>query len=380
MNIGVVREIKEQEDRVALTPAGAEMLARAGHAVVVQSGAGNGSGFADAAYARAGAEVVASAAEVYARGDLIVKVKEPLPAEYDLLRPDHLLFTYLHLAASEPVTRALLARGVTAIAYETVQLADGRLPLLTPMSEIAGRMAIQVAAHYLERPHGGRGKLLGGVPGVYPCRVVIVGGGTVGANAAQMALGLGAQVTVIDRDLDRLRQLSGLLHGHLVTVMSTHQTIANAVQGAEVVIGAVLVAGARAPQLVSREMIAGLEPGSVVVDVAVDQGGCVATSRPTTHHEPIYSVDGVIHYCVANMPGAVPRTATYALSNATLPAVLALAEHGLVEAVRRDPALARGVNVYQGHITHRGVAEAFDLEYVPLARLIGGLAEERAPC
>ena len=373
MVVGVPKEVRDQEYRVGLTPGGVEMLTRAGHRVLVQAGAGEGSGFSDQAYADAGAEIVADAAEVWREADLIVKVKEPLPPEYPLLQPGQLLFTFLHLAASEELTLALLRSGVVAIAYETVQLPDGRLPLLTPMSEVAGRMAIQVAAHYLEKPSGGRGKLLGGVPGVYPSRVVVIGAGTVGTNAAQVALGMGAQVILIDVNLDRLRYLSEVLHGNLITLMSNHRNVAQAVQGAEVVIGAVLVPGARAPKLVTREMVASMEPGSVIIDVAVDQGGCVETSRPTTHSDPIYLVDGVIHYCVPNMPGAVPRTSTYALSNATQPYVLKLANLGLEEAVRQDPALALGVNIYRGHITHPAVAEAFGLEYVPLARLIPGL-------
>ena len=369
--VGVPREIKDQEYRVALTPVGAEMLARAGHRVLIETGAGEASGFSDDAYAQVGAEIATGAVAVYRRAELIAKVKEPLPVEYGLLQPGQILFTYLHLAASEELTRALTRSGVTAIAYETIELPDGRLPLLTPMSEIAGRMAIQVAAHYLERAHGGRGKLLSGVPGVYPCRVVILGAGTVGANAARIALGMGAQVTVLDVNLDRLRELEERLAGNLTTVMSTHRTIANALLGAEVVIGAVLIPGERAPRLVTREMIGRLEPGSVVIDVAVDQGGCVETCRPTSHSDPVYLVDGVIHYCVPNMPGAVPRTSTYALSNATLPYLLRLANLGLVEAIRRDPALARGVNIHHGQITHRGVAEAFALDWVPVSALLG---------
>ncbi len=379
MIVGVPKEIKDQEYRVSLTPAGVEMLTRAGHRVLVEAGAGEGSGFSDQAYADAGAEVVAGAEKVWCQADLIVKVKEPLPVEYPLLQHGQLLFTFLHLAADENLTRALLRSGVVAIAYETVQLPDGRLPLLTPMSEVAGRMAIQVAAHYLEKPAGGRGKLLGGVPGVYPSRVVIIGAGTVGTNAAQIALGMGAQVTLIDVNLDRLRYLSEVLDGNLITLMSNHRNIANAVRGAEVVIGAVLIPGARTPKLVTREMVASMEPGSVVIDVAVDQGGCIETSRPTSHSDPVYLVDGVVHYCVPNMPGAVPRTSTYALSNATLPYVVKLANLGLEGAVRQDPALALGVNIYRGHVTHPAVAQAFGFECVPLAELIPGLGRQPTP-
>mgnify|MGYP000097261875 CR=1 FL=1 len=379
MIVGVPKEIKDQEYRVGLTPAGVEMLVRAGHRVLVEAGAGEGSGFSDQAYADAGAEVVTGPEKVWRLAELVVKVKEPQPVEYPLLQPGQLLFTFLHLAADENLTLALLRSGIVGIAYETVQLPDGRLPLLTPMSEVAGRMAIQVAAHYLERPAGGRGKLLGGVPGVFPSRVVIIGAGTVGTNAAQIALGMGAQVILIDVNLDRLRYLSEVLHGNLITLMSNHRNIANAVQGAEAVIGAVLIPGARAPKLVTREMVASMEPGSVIIDVAVDQGGCVETSRPTSHSDPVYLVDGVIHYCVPNMPGAVPRTSTYALSNATLPYVLKLANLGLEEAVRQDSALARGVNIYRGHVTHPAVAQAFGLDYVPLTELIPGPGRRPTP-
>lgn len=375
MLIGIPREIKDRESRVAVTPVGVNMLTRAGHRVLVETAAGLGSGFSDAAYTQAGAEVVEQATTVWQRAELIAKVKEPLASEFDFLQSGQILFTYLHLAANEAVTRALLQSGVTAIAYETIEAADGSLPLLTPMSEIAGRMSIQIAAHYLEGTQGGRGKLLGGVPGVYPSRVVILGAGTVGLNAAQIALGMGAQVILMDNDIGRLRQAGQLLHGTLTTVMSTHQAIANAVAGAEVVIGAVLVHGERAPQLVTAEMVSTMEAGSVIVDVAVDQGGCIATSQPTSHSEPIYRVDGVIHYAVPNMPGAVPRSATYALSNATLPYLALLANRGFEPALRENPALARGVNVYQGQLTHAGVARVFEWGYVPLSGMIRGLTE-----
>jgi alanine dehydrogenase len=370
MIIGVPREVKDSEYRVALTPGGVESLVQAGHRVLVEQGAGAGSGFADEEYTRSGAEIEASAAVVWAQADMVMKVKEPLPGEYAFLREGLLLFTYLHLAADRPLAEALRAGRVTAIAYETVQQSDGSLPLLVPMSQIAGRMAVQVAAHYLERTSGGRGKLLGGVPGVRPADVVIIGGGTVGTNAAQIALGMGAHVIVVEASADRLRYLSEILHGNLTTLSSNPRNVADAVQHSDVVIGAVLRPGAKAPHLVTREMIAAMAPGSVVIDVAVDQGGCVETSRPTTHSDPIFLVDGVIHYCVANMPGAVPRTSTYALSNVTLPYALRLADLGFAGAVRSDPALALGVNTHRGEITCQAVAGAFGLEYTLLDVLL----------
>jgi alanine dehydrogenase len=369
MIIGVAREIKDNEYRVALTPGGAHALVVQGHQVLVQSGAGEGSGFPDAEYMDSGAVVVATAAEAWA-AQMVMKVKEPRPAEYGFLRPGQILFTYLHLAADEEQTLALMKSGVTGVAYETVQTADGSLPLLTPMSEVAGRMSVQVGAHYLERMNGGRGKLLGGVPGVTPCNVVIIGGGVVGTSAAKIALGMGAQVTIIDKDLNRLRYLTEVLHGNLTTVMSNPRNIATAVEYADLLVGAVLVPGAKAPRLVTREMVGKMKPGSVIVDVAVDQGGCVETCHATTHSDPVYLVDGVIHYCVANMPGAVPRTSTYALSNATLPYAEKLAKWGVVEAVKRDLALSRGVNTYAGALTYKAVAEAFGLPYTPLEELI----------
>ncbi len=370
MIIGVPKEIKDNEYRVALTPGGVEMLRQHGHRVLIQSGAGEGSGFSDEEYARSGAEILPTAAEVWNNAEMIMKVKEPRPEEYPYLREGLLLFTYLHLAAEEELTRELLKRRVAAVAYETVELADGRLPLLTPMSEVAGRMAVQVGAHYLEKAHGGRGKLLGGVPGVRPADVVIIGGGTVGTNAAKIALGMGAHVTIIEKHIDRLRYLEDVLHGNLTTLASNPLNIAQAVRTADLLVGAVLIHGARAPKLVTREMISTMKPGSVIVDVAIDQGGCVETSRPTTHSHPTYEVDGVIHYGVTNMPGAVPRTSTYALSNATLPYALLLADHGLEEAVRRNGALAKGVNTYRGAVTYPAVAEAFDLPYTPLEKLL----------
>jgi alanine dehydrogenase len=370
MQVGVPTEVKDHEFRVAVTPAGAREYARRGHQVLVQRGAGEGSGFTDAEYAAVGAELVPTAAEVFARAGMIVKVKEPVPAEFDLLRPGQLLFTYLHLAADEPLTRALMHNGVQAVAYETVQLANGMLPLLTPMSEVAGRMSVQVGAHHLEKAHGGNGTLLGGIPGVPGAHVAVIGGGVVGANAAQIALGMGANVTIIDKSLDRLRQLDTILHGRINTLASNTDNVAAAIERADLAIGAVLLPGAKAPKIVSEEMVAAMRPGSVVVDVAIDQGGCIATARPTTHSAPTYIEHGVVHYCVTNMPGAVPRTSTIGLSNATLPYGLLLADLGLTEAVAEDPELALGVNVLEGRVTHPGVAEAFDMEYTPLADIV----------
>ncbi len=370
MIIGIPKEIKDNEYRVSLTPGGTETLTQAGHRVLVQSGAGEGSGFADEEYARAGAEIVSDAAQTWGEAEMVMKVKEPLPQEFEFLREGLLLYTYLHLAAEPEVTERLLERKVTAIGYETVQLPNGSLPLLIPMSEVAGRMAVQVGAHYLEKMNGGRGKLLGGVPGVRPADVAIIGGGTVGINAAMMALGMGAHVTIIDISADRLRYLDEVLHGNLTTLSSNPRNIADSVRHADVVIGAVLVPGAKAPHLVTREMIKAMNPGSVIVDVAVDQGGCIETTRPTTHSDPVFVIEGIIHYCVTNMPGAVPRTSTYALSNATLPYALKLANLGFVEAVKSDSALAKGVNTCAGHVTCEGVAVAHGLEYKPLDELI----------
>ncbi|MCD6519523.1 MAG: alanine dehydrogenase [Anaerolineae bacterium] len=370
MIIGVPKEIKDKEYRVSLTPGGAESLVHAGHQVLVQSGAGVGSGFTDEQYEQSGAQIIGTAEEVYAAAEMILKVKEPLPEEYRFLRPGLLIFTYLHLAANQELTQTLIEKNVTAIAYETVQREDGSLPLLTPMSEIAGRMTVQIGAHYLEETQGGRGILLGGVPGVRSGSVVIIGGGTVGTNAAQVALGLGARVTVIDINLDRLRYLDQVMHGSLNTIASNRRNIAEAVRRAELVIGAVLVPGAKAPVLVNEEMIASMAPGSVVIDVAVDQGGCIETIRPTSHSHPTYTVHGVIHYAVPNIPGAVPRTATYALSNATLPYVLKLADLGFERAIAQDASLRRGVNVFDGKVTHPAVANAFEMDYTPIEKLL----------
>lgn len=373
MVVGVPKEIKPQENRVALTPAGAAELIKAGHRVVVEKGAGAGSGMLDEEYQAAGATLVPTHADVFAEAEMIIKVKEPIETEFDLFRPGQILFTYLHLAASETVTRALLERRVTAIAYETIQEPNGALPLLTPMSEVAGRMSVQVGAQYLEQVRGGRGVLLGGVPGVPPAEVVILGAGTVGSNAARIALGMGAHVTIMDKRIERLRYLEDVLTGNRITVVANHQTVDRAVRYADLVIGAVLVPGARAPKLVSEETVRAMKPGSVIVDVAVDQGGCIETiDRPTTHNDPIYVKHGVIHYAVSNMPGAVPRTSTLALTNATLPYAVALASKGVRQAVADDPVLAGGINVIDGAVTHPAVAEAHGLAYTPLERVFRG--------
>nr|MBC7244531.1 alanine dehydrogenase [Chloroflexota bacterium] len=370
MIIGVPKEIKDNEYRVSITPGGVHQLVVEGHQVLIERGAGEGSGFADSEYEQAGAKLVADAAEVWHRAEMVMKVKEPLPQEYDYLREGLILYTYLHLAADEELTKQLVARKVTGIAYETVELPDGSLPLLTPMSEVAGKMSVQIAAHYLEKMNGGRGKLLGGIPGVLPADVVIIGGGTVGTNAAIVALGMGASVLIIDINADRLRYLTEVLHGNLKTLISTPRNIAEAVRRADVVIGAVLIKGAKAPRLVTRDMVSTMKPGSVIVDVAVDQGGCVETTRPTSHSNPTFLVDGVVHYCVPNIPGAVPRTSTYGLSNATLPYALKLANRGFLNAIKENAALAKGVNTYKGHITYQAVAEAFGMEYCPLTELL----------
>ena len=366
MRIGVVREIKADEYRVALTPAGARELVQRGHSVLVERGAGEGSAFADDAYARTGAQMVETAEAVWSTVDLLLKVKEPIPEEYSFLREDLILFTYLHLAADEPLTRALADSGIAAVAYETVETQSRGLPLLAPMSEIAGRLAAQAGANFLEKPQGGRGLLLGGIAGVAPGRILIVGGGMVGYNAAVIALGLGGNVTILERSVDRMRHLEEILSGRVSLLMSSSLQLEESVAGADLVIGAVLIPGALAPKLITREMIAGMKGGSVFVDVAIDQGGCAETSRPTTHSDPVYVVDGVTHYCVANMPGAVPITATKALTNVTLPYVEAIGDYGLAEAVDRDRALGRGVNVLEGKITYEAVAEAHNLDYAPL--------------
>jgi alanine dehydrogenase len=365
MRVGVAKEIKQDEYRVALTPAGALELIQRGHEVLIETGAGDGSSFRDTAYEAVGARLV-SIDEVWTESDLLLKVKEPIEPEYPRLREGLVLFTYLHIAADEPLTRALVESGIAAVAYETVETEHRTLPLLAPMSEVAGRLAAQAGAYFLEKPLGGRGLLLGGVAGVAPGRVVILGGGIVGYNAAVIAIGLGAQVTILERSIDRMRHLEEILSGRVTLLMSSSLQIEESVAAADVVIGAVLIPGALAPKLVTREMVQGMKQGSVICDVAIDQGGCVETARPTTHSEPVYTVDGVTHYCVANMPGAVPITSTKALTNATLPYVEAIADHGLREAVARDETLARGVNVLDGKVTYEAVAEAHGLEYVPL--------------
>ncbi|MFB6362588.1 alanine dehydrogenase [Paenibacillus elgii] len=371
MIIGIPKEIKNNENRVALTPGGAAVLREAGHSVIVEAGAGAGSGFSDDEYAKEGAELLPSAVEVWSKSEMIMKVKEPLPAEFGYFREGLTLFTYLHLAAEPKLTEALMQHKVTAIAYETIQLPNGGLPLLTPMSEVAGRMSVQVGAQFLEKNYGGRGILLGGVPGVPPGDVIILGGGIVGTNAAKMALGLGANVVVIERSAERLRYLDDVFHGRIRTLMSNPYNIANAVQKADLLIGAVLIPGAKAPKLVSEEMVRQMKPGAVIVDVAVDQGGSIATvDRVTTHSAPTYEKHGVLHYAVANMPGAVPRTSTLALTNVTIGYALELAGKGVTRALYGNPPLKLGVNTYQGHVTYPAVAEAVGLPYTGLDSLL----------
>ena len=367
MRIGVPKEIKNNEYRVGMVPAGVRELVVAGHEVLVETGAGNGIGVDDAQYKAAGASIASAAAEVFERADLVVKVKEPQPAECAMLRPGQVLFTYLHLAADPVQAKGLMKSGATAIAYETVTAPNGSLPLLTPMSEVAGRMSIQVGAASLQKANGGFGILLGGVPGVQPAKVVILGGGVAGKHAAEMAVGMRADVTIVDRSLDRLRELSAIFGASLLTAYSTTETVERLVREADLVIGAVLVAGAAAPKLVTRAMLSTMKRGAVLVDISIDQGGCFETSRPTTHADPTFVVDGVIHYCVANMPGAVPRTSTFALTNATLPYIRSLADLGWQAALKRDPGLAAGLNVHAGEITHDVVARALGLQARPAA-------------
>jgi alanine dehydrogenase len=369
MIVGVPKEIKADEYRVAMIPVGVEELTRAGHQVLIEAGAGQGSGIGDDDYARHGAEIVPDAAAVWRQADLIVKVKEPLPEEWPLLRPGQIVFTYFHFAADEPLTQAVLRSGIIAIAYETIRDEQGRLPLLTPMSEVAGRMSIQEGAKFLERPFEGRGILLGGVPGVLPASVVILGGGVVGANAAKVAAGLGANVTILDVNLDRLRYLDDVMPRNVTTLFSDRHNIVDSLRRADLLIGAVLIPGARAPYLVRREDLKLMQRRAVIIDVAIDQGGCVETSRPTTHSRPTYIVDDVVHYCVTNMPGAVGRTSTYALTNVTLPYVLQLAKKGLERAVRENAGLAQGVNICRGQVTNRAVAETFQLPCEPVAKV-----------
>lgn len=370
MKIAVPKEIKNHEYRVALTPTGVRELVGRGHQVTIQTGAGEGAGFPDTQYQTAGALIESDVASLWDGAELIVKVKEPQPEEVERLRADQTLFTYLHLAAEEELTRGLMATGATCIAYETITAPEGGLPLLSPMSAVAGRMAVQAGAHSLEKAQGGSGVLLPGVPGVAPARVTVIGGGVVGENAARMALGLGADVTVLDKSLPRLDTLDDRYQGRMKTVFSTADTLDEAVRESDLIIGAVLVPGAAAPKLITRAMLADMTPGSVLVDVAIDQGGCFETSKPTTHAEPTYVVDGVVHYCVANMPGAVARTSTQALTNATMPFVMALADKGWKSALAEDPHFLSGLNVQGGRITYRAVAEAFGLESVDPARVV----------
>lgn len=370
MIVGLPKEIKDNENRVGLVPAGVHALVQDGHTVLVQDHAGDGSGISNEEYVAAGGQIVAKASEIFSRADMIIKVKEPVGPEYQMLRKGQLLFTYLHLAPAPELTKMLLDKEVTGVAYETIRLANNSLPLLTPMSEVAGRMSVQVGAYYLQKPNGGKGELLGGVPGVPPANVVIIGGGTVGTNAAKMAIGQGARVTIIDRDIDRLRYLDDIFFGELETLMSNPYNIKDSVAKADLLIGGVLIVGAEAPKLVTREMVSRMRKGAVIVDVAVDQGGCVETTHPTTHSNPTYLVDGVIHYCVANMPGAVPRTSTFALTNVTLHYALRLAGLGFKAAVTQDTALKEGVNTYKGRLTCKPVATSLNLPYASLDSLL----------
>ena len=364
MIVGVPKEVKQDEYRVAMVPAGVEELTRAGHTVLIQTGAGSGSGITDEQYTATGAQIVATDAEVWARGDLIVKVKEPMRDEWPRMRAGQTVFTYFHFAADELLTRAVMESGITAIAYETIKDAKGTLPLLTPMSEVAGRMSIQEGAKYLERPFDGRGILLAGVPGVPPATVSVIGAGVVGANAARVAAGLGANVFILDVNLDRLRYIDDVMPQNVTTVFSNRLNILDCLRHSDLVIGAVLIPGARAPHLVRREDLKVMQPRAVVIDVAIDQGGCFETSRPTTHAKPTYIVDDIVHYCVTNMPGAVGRTSTYALTNVTLPYALQLANKGSERAVKENPALLAGVNVKAGRVTNKAVADTFGLEFV----------------
>lgn len=375
MLIGVPKEIKPDEYRVALTPAGAEMLTGAGHEIVIEKGAGGGSGFTDDFYENAGATILDTAEDVWAKAEMIMKVKEPIAPEWPRMRKGQVIFTYFHFAAAEELTKAVLDSGAVAIAYETVELASGELPLLTPMSEVAGRMAVQEGAKYLEKPQGGLGVLLGGVPGVMPGKVLILGGGVVGTNAAKMAAGLGARVTIMDVNLERLRYLDDIMPANVQGLFSTRYAIRKQIGDADLIIGAVLIPGAKAPSLILKEDLKLMRPGTVIVDVAVDQGGCVETIKPTTHHDPVYTVDNVIHYAVANMPGGVPRTSTLALTNATLPYAVSLASKGWRKACMDDAALRLGVNIVDGHVTYPRVAEAFGMECRELDRLLVGSAK-----
>jgi len=370
MIVGVPKEIKANENRIALTPAGAETLKKNGHTVLVEKNGGLGSGFSDEEYQDAGAEIVDTPAEIFQRADMIMKVKEPLPQEYGLIRKGQIVFTYFHFAASEGLTEAMIQSGAICIAYETVESVDGTLPLLVPMSEVAGRMAVQEGAKYLEKAFGGRGLLLSGIPGVKPATVAILGGGVVGTNAAKMAAGLGAHVYILDVNLERLRYLDDVMPKNVTTLKSDPHNIRAAISEADLVVGAVLIAGAKAPKLVTRDMLKLMKKGAVIVDVAVDQGGCVETIKPTTHQDPTYVIDGVIHYGVANMPGAVPMTSTIGLTNATLPYAVELANKGYLAAIKENEELAKGVNIIDGKVTYKGVADAFNMPYHELSQVI----------
>ncbi len=370
MLVGILKEIKAEENRVSMTPAGVEVMRQNGHQVMVEHNAGKGSGFENQAYVDAGAEIIEGPEQIFAKADMVMHVKEPLPSEYKLIRKDQIVFTYLHLAANEELTYALINSGAVNIAYETIQKADGSLPLLTPMSEVAGRMAIQQGAKYLEMAQGGHGVLLGGVPGVDPGSVVIIGGGVVGINAAKMACGLGAKVYILDMNLERLRYLSDVMPPNCYPLMASPATLRELIVDADVVVGAVLVTGAKAPRLVTREMLKTMKKGAVLVDVAIDQGGCFETSKATTHSEPIYTVDDVVHYCVANMPGAVAKTSTLALTNATLPYAVEIANKGWQKAMLENEEIKLGANVIKGEVTYAGVAEAFDLKYTRIVDLL----------
>ncbi len=370
MIIGVPKEIKNNENRVALTPAGASELVKHGHRVYVQAGAGIGSGFDDTEYVDAGANMLATIEDVYGMAEMIIKVKEPIEREYNLIKPNQLLFTYFHFASYEPLTHAMIKSNAICLAYETVEKADRSLPLLVPMSEVAGRMSVQEGAKFLEKPMGGRGILLGGVPGVKPAEVLVLGGGIVGTQAAKMAAGMGARVTIMDISLPRLRQLDDIMPANVETQHSSSYNIRQAIKTADLVIGGVLIPGAKAPKLITREMLPSMKKGAVIVDVAIDQGGCFETSKPTTHADPIYVVDNVIHYCVANMPGAVPYTSTLALTNATLPYAIQLANQGWKAACSKSKELCLGLNVVNGKVVYQGVAEAFNLEYTPVETVL----------
>ncbi|MCG8470696.1 MAG: alanine dehydrogenase [Desulfobacterales bacterium] len=370
MIVGILKEIKAEENRVAMTPSGVEVMIASGHQLLVEKSAGVGSGFSDTLYLKAGAEIVETPSEIFQRADMVMHVKEPQPSEYPLIRKDQIVFTYMHFAADESLTRGFMKTGAVAIAYETIEDPSGGLPLLTPMSEVAGRMSIQEAAKYLERAQGGRGILMGGVTGVAPATVVVIGGGIVGTNAAQMACGLGAKVYLLDMNLNRLRYLSEVMPKNCFPMMSSPATVRELIPQADVVVGAVLIPGAKAPKLITKEMLSSMKPGSVIVDVAIDQGGCFETSKPTTHGDPIYSVSGIVHYCVANMPGAVPITSTIALTNATLPYAVEIANKGWKKACLENPGIKLGLNMVGETITYKGVADAFDLPYTPVSQML----------